>query len=457
MTAMARSLHLERADAAQRILDRAREGAPPALRPLFDQSASLADQLIRVCAFQPKPLANNRPAKTFSLKTEFPALKRLTPCQVMVPGQVALTPNLPPPTMRNAANKHLVPSVAEWSAFNQDVATIESIEDEVSVLASLQKPKKLTIVGSDGHKYAFLCKPKDDLRKDLRMMEFTTMLNRLLARDPSSRKRRLYLRTFAVLPLTEDCGIIEWVPNTTGLRHVIQALYVQDGIYTKQTLGEQARGTRVSRRRPVASETEEVSVFHRWFLTGEDEPAAWHGARTAFAHTAAVWSMVGHVVDWATDTARTSCRSGVGRLRPRGLLAFSMRFELETPEMVPFRLTKHRRRIGAGGCEGTFMRVCGSPRRASVAQGALMSVLETLCTTRCWGFKGSKARAGRGGQSPERAGDQLEKIRSRLEGVVVGVGAAPSLPLSCQGQARLVEETVSRSNLRRMCVWMSWN
>ena len=36
--------------------------------------------------------------------------------------------------------------------------------------------------------------------------EFTTMLNRLLARDAQSRKRRLYLRTFAVIPLTEDCG-----------------------------------------------------------------------------------------------------------------------------------------------------------------------------------------------------------------------------------------------------------
>jgi serine/threonine-protein kinase ATR len=43
--------------------------------------------------------------------------------------------------------------------------------------------------------------------------------------------------------------------------------------------------------------------------------------------------------------------------------------------------------------------------------------------------------------------------------VVVGVGAAPSLPLSCQGQARrLIEEAVSRSNLGRMYVWwMSWN
>ena len=214
-----------------------RDGAPSAARPLFDQSAALADQLIRVCAFQPKPVGENkRTPKTFSIKAEFPALRRLTPCAVMVPGQAALTPSLPPPSARNAVNANQVPTVSEWSAFPADVATIAGVEDEVCVMASLQKPKKLTVLGSDGETYSFLCKPKDDLRKDLRMMEFTTMLNRMLSRDPSSRKRRLYLRTFAVIPLTEDCGLIEWVPNTTGLRHVIQALYVRDGLYHKRTL-----------------------------------------------------------------------------------------------------------------------------------------------------------------------------------------------------------------------------
>jgi hypothetical protein len=74
MTAMARSTHPERATAAQRVLDRAKEGAPPSVRPLFDQSAALADQLIRVCAFQPRS-TNGRAAKTFSLRTEFPALR----------------------------------------------------------------------------------------------------------------------------------------------------------------------------------------------------------------------------------------------------------------------------------------------------------------------------------------------------------------------------------------------
>ncbi len=45
--------------------------------------------------------------------------------------------------------------------------------------------------GSSGGAYLFLCKPKDDLRKDCRMMEFNTMINKLLKKDPESRRRKL--------------------------------------------------------------------------------------------------------------------------------------------------------------------------------------------------------------------------------------------------------------------------
>ena len=181
---MARSTHADRSSSAQRVLDRAKEGASPSARPLFEQSASLCDQLIRVCAFQPKPLANGRSAKSFSVRSEFPALRRLAPCDVMVPNQTQLAPTLPPPRARNAANPNHVPTVSEWNAFPDDVVTIAEFEDDVPVLSSLQKPKKLTVLGSDGTSQSFMCKPKDDLRKDLRRMEFTTMLNRLLSRDP---------------------------------------------------------------------------------------------------------------------------------------------------------------------------------------------------------------------------------------------------------------------------------
>ena len=57
----------------------------------------------------------------------------------------------------------------------------------MEVLASLQKPKKIALRGTDGREYAMLCKPKDDLRKDGRLMEFTAIVNRCLKRDVDSR------------------------------------------------------------------------------------------------------------------------------------------------------------------------------------------------------------------------------------------------------------------------------
>lgn len=39
-------------------------------------------------------------------------------------------------------------------------------------MSSLQKPKKIVFLGNDGRQYPFLAKPKDDLRKDYRLMDF---------------------------------------------------------------------------------------------------------------------------------------------------------------------------------------------------------------------------------------------------------------------------------------------
>ena len=55
----------------------------------------------------------------------------------------------------------------------------------------------MTLLGSDGKRYIFLAKPKDDLRKDNRMMEMNGILNRLLAKHPASRRRNLHLRRCA--------------------------------------------------------------------------------------------------------------------------------------------------------------------------------------------------------------------------------------------------------------------
>ena len=64
---------------------------------------------------------------------------------------------------------------------------------------SLQKPRKITVRGTDGVRYPFLVKPKDDLRKDSRLMEFNSIINKLLKKDAESGRRQLckYLFSFS--------------------------------------------------------------------------------------------------------------------------------------------------------------------------------------------------------------------------------------------------------------------
>ena len=116
-------------------------------------------------------------------------------------------------------------------------------------MSSLQKPRKITITGSNGSKYTFLCKPKDDLRKDARLMEFASMINRLLKKDPEAIQRRLRklpdplptllvcsqclmldIRTYHVTPLNEECGLIEWVNNVRPFRDILFKQYKKRGI-----------------------------------------------------------------------------------------------------------------------------------------------------------------------------------------------------------------------------------
>lgn len=58
-------------------------------------------------------------------------------------------------------------------------------------MRSLAKPRKLKIAGSNGMDYSFLGKPKDDLRKDARLMDFNSIINKLLKANSDSRRRQL--------------------------------------------------------------------------------------------------------------------------------------------------------------------------------------------------------------------------------------------------------------------------
>lgn len=66
-------------------------------------------------------------------------------------------------------------------------------------------------------------------------MEFNQLINRYLVRDPDSRKRNLHIRTYGVIPLNEDCGLIEWIPNLIGLRPLLLRIYREKGLSMSNT------------------------------------------------------------------------------------------------------------------------------------------------------------------------------------------------------------------------------
>lgn len=55
--------------------------------------------------------------------------------------------------------------------------------------------------------------PRPPTPAPTRVPPFPGVLNALMARDAAARRRGLSLRTYAVLPLQDDCGILQWVDN----------------------------------------------------------------------------------------------------------------------------------------------------------------------------------------------------------------------------------------------------
>ena len=95
------------------------------------------------------------------------------------------------------------------------------------MLTSLQRPKKIVIRGRDGQLYPFLCKSQDDLRVDSRCLDFCHLFNKCLKKNSETRRRQLNIRTYAVYPINERCGLIEWLPNLCTFRSLVTKFYRQ--------------------------------------------------------------------------------------------------------------------------------------------------------------------------------------------------------------------------------------
>ena len=360
-----------------------------------------------------------------------------------------------------------------------DELRISKFIDSVYVYNTKAKPKRISVVDSDGRTVMFILKveKKTDLRKDARMMDFINVVNSELA----SRRCSDSMRTYQVLTLSEDTGLIEFVPNLTTVRKIIDdnlskvgksvSVYLNKDVMNKlshKTEGFPFFKSIVDTIPPILAE-----FFSRQFPT----PRLWQNARNTFTVSQAFWSLSGWVV-------------GLGDRHPDNLLIaldtgevvhvdfdciFSRGMILTIPELVPFRLTQICvTAMGVTGVEGLFRASCEQIMSlVRERKKMLLSVLHAFIADPLIDWQG-------GATSFKKARDVISAIERKLNGFVdvgeirpdsceerliaftegseknSGLGKDRGAALSVEGQVdELIRAAVCQRNLAKMYLgWM---
>ncbi|KAL6080518.1 Serine/threonine-protein kinase tor1 [Balamuthia mandrillaris] len=280
-----------------------------------------------------------------------------------------------------------------YEANQQEVIRIASFAPTLSVIPSKQRPRKLSMYGSDGKEYTFLLKGHEDLRQDERVMQLFGLLNTLLATDSKTAHRHLSIQQYAIIPLSPNSGLIGWVPDHDTLHALIRDYRDSRKIllnYEHRLMIDFA-----SSGLDHLSLIQKVEVFDYalentngndldkvlWLKSNNSE--IWLEKRTNYTRSLAVMSMVGYIL-------------GLGDRHPSNLMmdrhtgkithidfgdCFEVAMQREKyPEKIPFRLTRMLiNAMEVSGIEGNFRFTCESVMRVlRENKESVMAVLEAF-------------------------------------------------------------------------------
>jgi FKBP12-rapamycin complex-associated protein len=272
------------------------------------------------------------------------------------------------------------------------IVRIMSFESTFTVINSKQRPRKFTCHASDGNSYAFLLKGHEDIRQDERVMQLFGLCNTLLSNDSESFKRHLNIQRFPAIPLSQNSGLIGWVPNSDTLHVLIREyresrkilLNIEHRImlqmapdYDNLTLMQKVEVFGYALDNTTGQDLYRVL----WLKSKSSE--SWLERRTNYTRSLGVMSMVGYIL-------------GLGDRHPSNLMLdritgkivhidFGDCFEVamkreKYPERVPFRLTRMLTyAMEVSNIEGSFRITCEHVMRVlRENKESIMAVLEAV-------------------------------------------------------------------------------
>lgn len=275
-----------------------------------------------------------------------------------------------------------------------DSCFIERFGTNVVVLPTKTKPKKLDLRGSNGQKYSYLFKGLEDLHLDERIMQLLNTVNGLLKEDGATVSRGLKTRTYAVIPLSDHSGMIQWVNDAVPLfalykrwqarEHNAQALMAGDRAMQNEqqpiqrpteifvnkvleTLKERGLRVTTNRRHWPKSVLKEVylklvketpgDLLAKEVWCSSSDASDWFAKSTSLSRSLAVMSVIGYIIglgDRHLDNILVDFRSGEV-IHIDYNICFEKGKQLRVPELVPFRLTQNLlQALGITGVDGLF-------------------------------------------------------------------------------------------------------
>jgi len=260
------------------------------------------------------------------------------------------------------------------------------------VYRSKQRPRALTIVGSNGVEYQFLLKGHEDLRQDERAMQFFGLVNSVLMRSRACARDHLKIVTYSIVPLSPNAGLIGWVLHSDTFHELVKEYREWKGIPINRESSMMREMTpfcetltlmqKVELFREVLARTDGMDMRNvLWRRSVNTEQ--WLQQRLTYTRSLAVMSMVGHIL-------------GIGDRHPSNLMFdrdtgdvthidFGDCFEIAMkrsafPEHIPFRLTRMLVNVmEASGIEGTFRATCERVMALlRKNKDTLLTVLETF-------------------------------------------------------------------------------
>uniref|UniRef100_A0A8D2J9V7 non-specific serine/threonine protein kinase n=1 Tax=Varanus komodoensis TaxID=61221 RepID=A0A8D2J9V7_VARKO len=363
----------------------------------------------------------------------------------------------------------------------ENLVTVRSFKPEFRLAGGVNLPKIIDCIGSDGRERRQLVKGRDDLRQDAVMQQVFQMCNMLLQENTETRKRKLIIRRYKVVPLSQRSGVLEWCTGTIPLG---EFLVSPDSSAHKRYRPKDYSNIFCQRKMMVTQKKDFEEkyavfmdicqnfqpVFRYFFMEKFLDPAVWFEKRLAYTRSVATSSIVGYIL-------------GLGDRHVQNILGSIQGKILPTPETVPFRLTRDiTDGMGITGVEGVFRRCCEKTMAVMRnSQEALLTIVEVLLYDPLFDWTMNPLKALYLQQRPEdetdvssnlNAADQeckknphgdnqtfnkvAERVLMRLQEKLKGV--EEGTVLSVGGQVNLlIQQAMDPKNLSRLFPgWKAW-